>query len=107
MAHLGWRRRSPPSGTACPYKGARFISIATCSAMPPSACTRRSRADYTDMIYAATAEEIEERRKAFVRKWRLRHRAVAESLEEAGDELVHLHAPAAEPVEERSDNERH
>ena len=44
-------------------------------------------ADYTDMIYAATAEEIEERRKAFVRKWRLRHRAVADSLEEAGDAL--------------------
>ena len=44
-------------------------------------------ADYTDMIYAATAEEIEERRKAFLRKWRLRHRAVADSLEEAGDNL--------------------
>jgi len=43
--------------------------------------------DYTDMIYAATAEEIQERRKAFVRKWRLRHRAVADSLEEAGDAL--------------------
>ncbi len=42
-------------------------------------------ADYTDMIYAATAEEIEERRKAFIRKWRLRHRAVADNLEEAGD----------------------
>ena len=39
------------------------------------------------MIYAATAEQIEERRKAFVRKWRLRHRAVADSLEEAGDAL--------------------
>ena len=44
-------------------------------------------ADYTDMIYAATAEEIDERRKAFLRKWRLRHRAVADSLEEAGDAL--------------------
>ena len=39
-------------------------------------------ADYTDMIYAATAEEIEDRRKAFLRKWRLRHGAVADSLEE-------------------------
>ncbi len=44
-------------------------------------------ADYTDMIYAATPEEIEARRKAFVRKWRLKHRAVADSLEEAGDRL--------------------
>ena len=39
------------------------------------------------MIYAATAEDIEERRKAFLRKWRLRHRAVADSLAEAGDKL--------------------
>lgn len=44
-------------------------------------------ADYTDMIYAATPEEIAERRTAFLRKWRLRHRAVADSLEEAGDQL--------------------
>lgn len=44
-------------------------------------------ADYTDMIYAATPEEIATRRKAFIRKWRLRHRAVADSLEEAGDRL--------------------
>jgi len=43
--------------------------------------------DYTDMIYAATPEEIEQRRKAFIRKWRLRHRPVADCLEEAGDRL--------------------
>jgi len=44
-------------------------------------------ADYTDMIYAATPADIEDRRKAFIRKWRLRHRPVADSLEEAGDRL--------------------
>ena len=44
-------------------------------------------ADYTDMIYAATRQEIETRRKAFIRKWRLKCRAVADSLEEAGDRL--------------------
>ena len=44
-------------------------------------------ADYNDMIYAATSEEIEARLKAFIRKWRLKHRAVADSLEEAGDGL--------------------
>jgi transposase-like protein len=44
-------------------------------------------ADYTDMIYAASAKEIAERRKAFLRKWRLKCRAVADSLEEAGDRL--------------------
>ena len=44
-------------------------------------------ADYNDMIYAATPEEIAVRRKAFIRKWRLKHRAVADSLEEAGERL--------------------
>ena len=36
---------------------------------------------------AATPEEIATRHKAFIRKWRLKHRAVANSLEEAGDKL--------------------
>ena len=44
-------------------------------------------ADYTDMIYATTPAQIESRRKAFLRKWRLKCRAVADSLEEAGDRL--------------------
>ena len=44
-------------------------------------------ADYNDMIYAATPEEIAARRKAFLRKWRVKHRAVADSLEEAGEGL--------------------
>ena len=43
--------------------------------------------DYRDMICADTAAEIETRRKAFLRKWRLKCRAVADSLEEAGDRL--------------------
>jgi transposase-like protein len=43
--------------------------------------------DYNDMIYATTPEEIAARRKAFIRKWRLKHRAIADSLEEAGDRL--------------------
>ena len=44
-------------------------------------------ADYTDMIYAETATEIARRRKAFLAKWRLKCRGVADSLEEAGDKL--------------------
>jgi putative transposase len=44
-------------------------------------------ADYTDMIYAETREQIEARRNAFIHKWRLKHRAVADSLEEAGERL--------------------
>ena len=44
-------------------------------------------ADYRDMIYAATKQEVEAKRKAFLRKWRLKCPAVAASLEEAGDKL--------------------
>ncbi len=44
-------------------------------------------ADYNDMIYVGSKPEIEAKRKAFIRKWRLTYRAVADSLEEAGDKL--------------------
>jgi putative transposase len=40
-------------------------------------------ADYSDMIYATTCEEIEARHKAFIRKWRLKHRAVFTSVLQA------------------------
>jgi putative transposase len=43
--------------------------------------------DYKEMIYAKTPEQIEKHRKAFIRKWRLKHKAVADSLEEVGDRL--------------------
>ena len=55
--------------------------------------------DYRDMIYAATRGEVETRRKAFIRKWRLKCRVVADSLEEAGDKLFTFHAVPAEPME--------
>ena len=45
-------------------------------------------ADYNDMIYAASAAEIEGAPwRAFMRKWRLKCKAVADSLEEAGERL--------------------
>jgi transposase-like protein len=44
-------------------------------------------ADYTDMIYAATAEDVGARRKAFILKWKLKCPAVVDSLEEARDRL--------------------
>jgi putative transposase len=44
-------------------------------------------ADYNDMIYAATPEEVQKRRRSFLRKWRLKCSAVADSLDEAGDQL--------------------
>ena len=45
------------------------------------------KADYTDMMYAKDADEARKKRKAFLAKWRLRCRGVADSLEEAGDRL--------------------
>jgi len=43
--------------------------------------------DYRDMIYAETKTEIGKRRKAFLSKWRLKCKAVADSLDEAGDRV--------------------
>src|SRR5207237_10132757 len=43
--------------------------------------------DYKAMIYAETVREIFERRRSFIRKWRLKCRAVADSLVEAGERL--------------------
>src|SRR5690349_8288087 len=45
----------------------------------PEALHDEISADYTDMIYAATSKEVETRRRAFLRKWRLRCPAVAVS----------------------------
>ena len=58
------------------------------------------------MIYAQTRQEIEAKRKAFIRKWRLECRAVADSLEEAGDRLS-LSALPAVPMEVDPNHERH
>src|SRR3712207_923953 len=46
----------------------------------PEALHEEVSADYTDMIYAATPKEIEARRRAFLRKWRLKCRAVADKI---------------------------
>jgi hypothetical protein len=71
----------------------------------PEALHEEVSADYTDMVYAATPKEIEARRRAFLRKWRLKCRAVADSLEEAGERCSA--SPAApEPVEVGADHQR-
>ena len=53
----------------------------------PEALHEEVSADYADMIHAQSAKEVAQRRKAFLRKWRLKCPAVAASLEEAGDRL--------------------
>ena len=87
-ARPGSRRRSPRSG-------ARTLPIQRCTvhkhrnllAHAPKSLHDELTEDYRDMIYAETTAEIETRRKAFLRKWRLKCPAVADSLEEAGDRL--------------------
>ena len=53
----------------------------------PDALHEEITADYNDMIYAETSAEVMRRRKLFLAKWRLKCRAVADSLEEAGERL--------------------
>jgi hypothetical protein len=45
------------------------------------------RCEALDWPWRGRDRRVEARRKAFIRKWRLKHRAVADSLEEAGDRL--------------------
>ena len=66
--------------------------------------------DYRDMIYAETAAEVEKRRKAFLRKWRIKCRAVADSLEEAADRLFTFTRPdptRPDAMESGADHQRH
>lgn len=71
----------------------------------PNTLHEEVSADYTDMIYAASAKEVEARRRAFLRKWRLRCPAVAVSLEEAGERLfAFLRLPAGQWRSARTTN---
>ena len=71
----------------------------------PDALHEEVTADYTDMIYAGTAKEVQARRRAFLRKWRLRCPAVATSLEEAGDRLfAYLRLPPSQWKSARTTN---
>jgi putative transposase len=71
----------------------------------PEALHEEVSADYTDVIYAATPKEVEAKRKAFLRKWRLKCPAVAASLEEAGDRLfAFLRLPASQWKSARTTN---
>jgi transposase-like protein len=45
------------------------------------------KADLNDMLHATTAAAVLAKRKALLAKWKLRCRAVADSLEEAGERL--------------------
>jgi putative transposase len=71
----------------------------------PDALHEEVSADYNGMIYAESAKQVEQRRRAFLRKWRLRCPAVATSLEEAGDRLfAFLRLPSSQWNSARTTN---
>ena len=72
----------------------------------PDALHEEVTADYTDMIYAETAKEVEQRRRAFLRKWRLRCPAVASEPRGGRRAPVRLPPSALEPMEVGADHQR-
>ena len=71
----------------------------------PKRLAEEVASDFSDMIYASNAKEVSTRRKAFIRKWRLKCRAVADSLEEAGELLfTFTRLPAAQWKSARTTN---
>jgi putative transposase len=53
----------------------------------PKQLREEIKADFRDVMHAKTATEVQAKRKAFPAKWKLRCRAVVDSLEEAGERL--------------------
>ena len=45
------------------------------------------KAEFNDMMHAGNAEDVLGKRQAFLARWKLRCRAVADSLDEAGERL--------------------
>ncbi len=71
----------------------------------PDSLHEEVTADCTNMIYADTPKAVQERRRAFLRKWRLRCPAVATSLEEAGGRLfAYLRLPPSQWKSARTTN---
>jgi transposase-like protein len=61
--------------------------------------------DYRRMIYAPSREAVEQARLGFLRKWKLRCKAVSASFEEAADELFTFRFPRL-AVESLADHQR-
>ena len=59
----------------------------------PKTLQHKLTEDCRDMTYADTGTEIEPRRNAFLRKWCLKCRAVADCLKDDGRPALHCHPP--------------
>ena len=80
-------RRRSPSWADVPIQRCTVHKHRNLLAPRPSRCTTSSRRT-TATWSTPTRAAIEQRRKAFLRKWRLKCPAVADSLEEPGDRLL-------------------
>jgi putative transposase len=89
------RRVSPPKNRLDP----KHLGVS------PYFAPRNAIAQALDMIYADTKQEIATKRPAFIRKWRLKCKAVADSLDEAGDKLfTFTHFPKSQWKSIRTSN---
>jgi hypothetical protein len=79
---LGCRGRQPVEDQAGQHREREAIRQQDCLGEAVLAASREQ--SQRALLFGGEAES---RRKAFIRKWRLKHRAVADSLEEAGDQL--------------------
>jgi transposase-like protein len=115
--HARWSRRdlSPKRYVYCWVDGihvqARLEDDPQCLqvnllAHAPQRLHEEITADYNDMIYAATREEIEARRKTFIRKWRSSIAPSPTACRKPAT-AVQLHAAAAEPGAQRSHHQCH
>jgi mutator family transposase len=62
--------------------------------------------DYRCMICAERRGAVEQARRGFARKWKLRCQAVYASFEEAGDELFYLHCLSGRAMESAAHHQR-
>jgi putative transposase len=79
-----------PPGVAGPYVAPRHCStlqLRNLLVKAPAHLREELAEDYRRMVYGETREAVEQARVGFMRKWRLRCKAVVSSFEEAGDEL--------------------
>ena len=79
-----------PPGVAGPHAVPRHCStlqLRNLLAKAPAHLREKLAEDYRRMVYADSCDKVEQERARFLRKWRLRCKAVVNSLEEAGDEL--------------------
>ena len=79
-----------PPGVAGPHAAPRHCStlqLRNLLAKAPAHLREELAEDYRRMVYADSGDKVEQERARFLRKWRLRCKAVVSSLEEAGEEL--------------------